>query len=39
MVSGLICEITMSAMFILIIMGVTDKRVPAGHAPLAIIGR
>ena len=36
MVSGLICEITMSAMFILIIMGVTDKRVPAGHAPLAI---
>ena len=26
----------MSAMFILIIMGVTDKRVPAGHAPLAI---
>ena len=36
LVSGLICEITMSAMFILIIMGVTDKRVPAGHAPLAI---
>ena len=36
MVSGLICEITMSAMFILIIMGATDKRVPAGHAPLAI---
>ena len=36
MVSGLICEITMSAMVILIIMGVTDKRVPAGHAPLAI---
>ena len=36
MVSGLICEITMTAMFILIIMGVTDKRVPAGHAPLAI---
>ena len=36
MVSGLICEITMSAMFILIIMGVTDKRAPAGLAPLAI---
>ncbi|AOA05957.1 MULTISPECIES: aquaporin Z [Pseudomonas] len=36
MVSGLICEITMSAMFILIIMGATDKRAPAGLAPLAI---
>lgn len=36
MVSGLICEITMTAMFILIIMGATDKRVSAGHAPLAI---
>ncbi|ASC85973.1 aquaporin Z [Pseudomonas fragi] len=36
MVSGLICEITMTAMFILIIMGATDKRAPAGHAPLAI---
>lgn len=36
MVSGLICEITMTAMFILIIMGATDKRVSAGHAPLSI---
>ena len=36
MVSWLICEITMTAMFILIIMGATDKRVSAGHAPLAI---
>ena len=36
MVSGLIIEITMTAMFILIIMGATDKRAPAGFAPIAI---
>ncbi len=32
----LICEIVMTAMFLLIVMGATDKRAPAGFAPLAI---
>lgn len=36
MISGLVCEIVMSAMFILIIMGATDTRAPAGLAPIAI---
>ena len=36
MISGLVCEVVMTAMFILIIMGATDKRVPAGFAPIAI---
>ena len=36
MVSGLVCEVVMSAMFILIIMGATDKRVPPGLAPIAL---
>lgn len=36
MISGLVCEIVMTAMFILIIMGATDKRAPAGMAPIAI---
>jgi MIP family channel proteins len=36
MISGLVCEVVMTAMFILIIMGATDKRAPAGLAPIAI---
>lgn len=36
MVAALICEIVMTAFFLLIIMGATDKRAPAGFAPLAI---
>jgi aquaporin Z len=34
--AALICEIVMTAMFLLIILGATDKRAPAGFAPLAI---
>jgi len=34
--AGFVCEVVMSFMFILIIMGVTDKRAPQGFAPLAI---
>ncbi len=34
--SALICEIVMTAMFLLIIMGATDKRAPQGFAPIAI---
>ncbi len=36
MMAGFICEVVMSAMFLFIIMGATDKRAPAGLAPLAI---
>lgn len=36
MVAGLITEILMTAMFLFIIMGATDKRAPAGLAPIAI---
>lgn len=36
MTSVLICEVVMTAMFLLIILGVTDGRAPAGFAPLAI---
>ena len=36
MLAGLVCEVVMTAMFILIIMGATDKRAPAGLAPIAI---
>jgi len=36
MVSALVCEIVMTAMFLIVIMGSTDKRAPAGFAPLAI---
>lgn len=36
LVSALITEIVMTAMFLLIIMGATDKRAPAGFAPIAI---
>jgi aquaporin Z len=34
--AALVCEVVMTAMFLFVIMGATDKRVPAGFAPLAI---
>jgi aquaporin Z len=34
--SALICEVVMTMMFLLIIMGATDKRAPQGFAPIAI---
>lgn len=36
MSSGLICEVIMTAIFLFVIMGATDKKAPAGFAPLAI---
>ena len=36
MVSVLVAEITLTFMFLLIILGSTDKRAPAGFAPIAI---
>lgn len=36
MVSALITEIVMTAFFLIIILGATDKRAPAGFAPIAI---
>ena len=36
MVAALVCEVVMTAMFLIVIMGSTDKRAPAGFAPLAI---
>ena len=34
--AALLCEIVMTAMFLLIILGATDKRAPQGFAPIAI---
>jgi aquaporin Z len=34
--AALVCEVVMTAMFLLIILGATDKRAPAGFAPIAI---
>ena len=34
--SGFVTEVVMTLMFLLIILGATDKRAPAGFAPLAI---
>ena len=34
--AAFVCEVAMTAMFLFIIMGATDKRAPAGLAPLAI---
>lgn len=34
--AALICEVVMTFMFLLIILGATDKRAPAGFAPIAI---
>lgn len=36
MMACLICEIVMTMMFLMIIMGATDQRAPQGFAPLAI---
>ncbi len=36
MPAGFVTELVMTAMFILIILGATDKRAPAGLAPIAI---
>jgi aquaporin Z len=34
--AGLVCKVVMAALFLFVIMGATDKRAPAGFAPLAI---
>ncbi len=36
MLAALICEVVMTAFFLIIILGATDKSVPAGFAPIAI---
>jgi len=36
MTAALVCEVVMTAMFLVIILGATDKRAPAGLAPIAI---
>jgi aquaporin Z len=36
LLSALVCEMVMALFFLVVIMGVTDKRAPAGFAPLAI---
>ena len=36
LLAALTCEVVMTAMFLLVILGVTDRRAPAGFAPLAI---
>ena len=36
MAAGFICEVVMTLMFLLIILGATDRRAPAGFAPIAI---
>jgi len=36
MMSALVCEVVMTAMFLIIILGATDSRAPAGLAPIAI---
>jgi aquaporin Z len=34
--AALICEVVMTMMFLIVILGATDKRAPAGLAPIAI---
>ncbi|RDK01826.1 aquaporin Z [Paraburkholderia lacunae] len=34
--AGFICELVMTGFFLLVILGATDKRAPAGFAPIAI---
>jgi len=34
--SAAVCEVVMTAMFLIVILGATDKRAPAGFAPIAI---
>ncbi len=36
MMAALVCEVVMTMMFLLIILGSTDKRAPQGFAPIAI---
>jgi aquaporin Z len=36
LISAVVCEVVMTMMFLFVIMGATDKRVPAGFAPIAI---
>lgn len=36
LVAGFTCEVVMTAFFLFVILGATDKRAPAGFAPLAI---
>ena len=36
LIAALVCEIVMTFMFLIIILGATDKRAPAGLAPIAI---
>ena len=36
MLAALVCEDVMTMMFLIVILGATDKRAPAGFAPLAI---
>ena len=36
MMAGFVCEVVMTFMFLFIILGATDKRAPAGMAPIAI---
>jgi aquaporin Z len=36
LVSALVAEVTLTFMFLIIILGATDKRAPAGFAPIAI---
>jgi len=36
MMAGFVCEVVMTAMFLVIILGATDRRAPAGFAPIAI---
>lgn len=36
LVAALVCEVVMTMFFLLIILGATDKRAPAGFAPIAI---
>jgi len=36
LLAALVCEIVMTAMFLIVILGATDKRAPQGLAPIAI---
>jgi aquaporin Z len=36
LLAALVCEVVMTMMFLVIILGATDKRAPQGFAPLAI---
>jgi aquaporin Z len=36
LLAAIVCEVVMTAMFLVVILGATDKRAPAGFAPIAI---